>query len=89
MQSLRYLNCVLTILAVLLTLSLWTAWTTTPAGEVLSIAEPAHAQGVANAGAQRKEMIDQLNQLNLKMTELKATLTDGSVRVRVDAMPTE
>ena len=89
MQSMRYLNGVLTILVVLLTLNLWTLWTTTPAGEVMSMAQPAEAQGIANAAAQRKEMIEQLTQINSKMTDLNAILTSQSVRVIVEAMPSE
>ena len=89
MRSLRYLNTVLTILAVLLTFNLWTLWTTTPAGEALSFTEEAHAQGIVNAGAQRKQMIDQLNNLNVKIDKLGATLTNGSVRVRIDDLPEE
>ena len=89
MRSLRYLNTVLTILALLLTLNLWTAWSTTSVGDTLSISRTANAQGIVNAGAQRKEMINQVHQMNIAMVDLKTTLTDGAIRVHVDAIPTE
>lgn len=89
MRSLGYLNAILTVLAVLLTLNLWTAWTATPGGELLSAAQPAHAQGLANAAQQRKEMVDLLKQLNVEFAELKKTLAKGELRVRVEAPPKE
>lgn len=92
MRSLRYLNTVLTLIAILLTLNLYVGWTTTPGGELLSIASEAHAQesgGIANAGAQRKEMIDLLKQMNASVNEMQKTLTNGSARVRVEGGKTE
>lgn len=86
MRSLRYLNSILTVIAVLLTLNLYVAWNTTPAGVAVSFAEEAHAQeagGISNAGAQRKEMIDLLKQLNVNVVGVKKTL-DGGVRVTGD-----
>lgn len=89
MRSLRYLNSVLTIIAVLLTLNLYTMWTASPGGELLSASQEAHAQGIPNAGAQRKQIIDELAALQVSVNDLKTTLTNGSVRVVVDSMPSE
>ncbi len=81
MRSLRYLNVVLTVLTVVLTLHLWTLWT----GEALSSVTPsAHAGGLPDAGAQRKEMIDLLKGMNQKMDQLAALLKSGEARVRVE-----
>ena len=56
MRSIRYLNTVLTVIAMLLTLQLWTLWTSPPA-QTLSAAQMAHARGrpagFPNAAAQR------------------------------------
>ena len=79
MKGLRYLNTMLTILAVLLTLQLWTTWNMAPA----DMATEAHAQGIPDAGAQRKQMIDELKLVNKKVEELKGLLTSGKVRVTV------
>jgi len=84
MRSLRYCNVILTFIAVLLTLNLWTAWVTTPGGSMMSVTDDAHAQGIPNAGAQRKEMVDQLKSVNAEIKSLHATLKSGSVRVKVD-----
>ncbi len=89
MPSLRYLNSVLTLLAVLLSLNLWTTWTMTPASEVVSTSQEAHAQGIPNAGAQRKAILDEVTAVKQAVTDLKTTLTNGSVRVKVDSMPAE
>ena len=83
MPSLRYLNTVLTVIALLLTLNLWTAWTTTAGGQALSVAQPAEA--AINPQAQRHEMIGLLKKLNTNVGELNATLTSGKVRVKVEA----
>jgi len=78
MKSIRYLNTILTVLAVVLTLQLWTAWTTGP--DTLS---EARAQGIPDAGSQREQMIGELKLLNKKVDQLKALLTSGKVRVSI------
>lgn len=80
MRSLRYLNSVLTALAVLLSLNLYLAWSDSP----VSVASEARAQGISNAGAQREEQIALLKQINVNLREMSAALKDGSVRVRVE-----
>jgi peptidoglycan hydrolase CwlO-like protein len=85
MRSLKYLNSILTVLAVLLTLQLYTAWMSPQAP---SMATEAHAQdGIPNAGAQRKEMIDQLKRLSQQVEELNSQFKTGRARVMVEAAP--
>jgi hypothetical protein len=81
MRSLRYLNCMLTVLAVLLTLQLWTTWSASP----VTLSQEAHAQGIPNAGAQRKEMIDTLNNIQRELTATNELLRSGQMRVTIDA----
>ncbi len=85
MKSLRYLNTVLTVIAVLLTVNVWTLWTVTPGGNALSVATEAQAAGLVNAGQQRKEMIEVLRKINADTGEVKSMLSSGSARVRLEA----
>jgi len=78
MTSLRYLNLMLTVLAVLLGLQLWTTWTQSP-----DMVEPAAAQGIPDEGAQRAQMIDQLKLLNKQVDQTRKLLVSGQVRVEV------
>ena len=89
MRSIRYLNTVLTIIAILLTLNLWTLWVITPGGQMLSMAGDAYAQGTANAAEQRKSMIDELKQNNEKVGEIINMLKKGSAKVTVESMPSD
>ncbi|QDU35204.1 hypothetical protein KS4_32840 [Poriferisphaera corsica] len=82
-RSLRYLNGVLTVIAVLLTLNLWAMWQSTPGGEVMSLASKAEAQGIANSGAQRKMIIDELKILNSKAAGITGLLQSGKVVVEL------
>lgn len=84
MKSLRYLNTILTVIAVLLTVNVWTLWNVTPGGNAMSVATEAQAAGIANAGQQRKEIVDAIKSLNANTTELKAMLANGSVRVKIE-----
>jgi hypothetical protein len=78
MAGLRYLNTVLTVLCVLLTLNLYLHWST--GGDAVPAA---HAQGIPDEGAQRAQMIDQMKLTNAKLDQLTALLTSGKVRVTV------
>jgi hypothetical protein len=80
MRSLRYLNSVLTVLAVLLTLQLFTAWTTSPA--MISDAQAA-GSGIPDAGAQRKQIVDELKLLNSKVNQLNTMFSSGAAKVTV------
>jgi hypothetical protein len=78
MRAIHYLNTVLTILAVLLAAQLWTSWTTGP-----DMTRSAAARdGIPDAGAQRKMIIDELKLLNTKVDKLDQLLVSGKVRVR-------
>jgi hypothetical protein len=96
MRSLRYLNTILTVLAVLLVAQLWTTWMTPHlAGADTGVATPAWAQsrgagsggGIPDAGAQRKEMIDLLKKQCVQNEELAGLLRSGEMRVRVEQTP--
>ncbi|MFA9480194.1 hypothetical protein ACERK3_18125 [Phycisphaerales bacterium AB-hyl4] len=88
MHSMKYLNGVLTVLAVVLTLNLWVALTDsdTAASDRLTMTQQAHAQaaGPPNSAQQRREMIDAIKQTNTQLAELKSLLTSGEVRVRAE-----
>ena len=87
MRSLRYLNSVLTLIALLLTLNLITMWSVSPSSDVLSFDSNAHAQGTISAGQQRQDMTDQLKQVNLNINQINENLTNGNVRVQIQAIP--
>lgn len=88
MRSLRYLNTILTVLTVLLALQLWTTWTTP--NQPWDHATQAQAQdGLTNAGAQRKQMIDQTKVVAQKMDQLIALFKNGRARVQVEGMTEE
>ena len=78
MRSIAYLNSILTVLALLLTLQLWTSWTNAP-----SATSPAMAQGIPDEGAQREKIIDQLKLLNSRADGIHSLLSSGKLRVRV------
>lgn len=80
MRSLRYLNTVLTVIAVLLALHLWTLWIGGP-----SAVATAAAPGLGNAATQRRQMVDQLKRLTVKIEELTSLFRSGQARVKVDA----
>ena len=76
MNSLRYLNTILTLLTVLLALCLWTAWSGSPAA-----LPAAQAQGIPDTGAQNLQIIDQLKLLNRRTDEIAGLLASGKLRV--------
>ncbi len=86
MQSLRYLNGILTVLAVLLALNTWVLIAGTPAGTALSTANEAHAQGVGGAAQRQAETVDQLKTLNKTVEAMNKQLQNG-VNVNVKTMP--
>jgi hypothetical protein len=97
MRSSSYLNTVLTVIAVLLGLNLWTAWhggdlAPTPGSQAgdteaafdMHGASPAYAQGIPNAGQQRLQMIRELEQIQTDLAEFRQMFTAGTARVRVE-----
>ncbi|MCC6682733.1 MAG: hypothetical protein IT445_17670 [Phycisphaeraceae bacterium] len=90
MRRLRYLNSVLTVIAVLLTINLYTMWTVTPAGSAMApTSSYAADSGVVDARVQRKEMIDLLKQINSEISAMHSTLSSGKVRVTVENTTSE
>jgi hypothetical protein len=99
MKALRYTNAVLTVLAVLLSIQLWTTWH----GRGLAAIEAAPTQaappdpsirtgapgGLPDAGAQRRDIIDLLKRQVQQSDELTKLLRSGQVRVRVENPPKE
>ena len=85
MRSLRYLNVMLTAVAILLALQLWTAWTAGGSSAILGPAE-AQAVGITNPGAQRNEIIDLLKKQNQLTGQVVDLLKSGNVKVRVTQM---
>lgn len=94
-MSLRYLNMMLTILAVLLALQIWTAWTTaaprssTRVKDFLQYSSVARADGIPNAGMQRKQMLDQLKLQTQKIDDLIKLLKSGQALVRIETPSAE
>ena len=88
MRSLKYLNAVLTLIAVVLTLHLWTMWIGGPGAGALLVAGEARAAGrpvgIPNASAQRKEMVDLLKSQNVKIDQLVKLFKTGKARIKVD-----
>ena len=86
MQSLRYLNTLLLVIAVLLALQLWTAWAggSSPAQTAIA-ASPTPTAGFAGAGQQRKQIVDELKRLNQEMERLTRLFEQGDARVRIDS----
>lgn len=87
-MSKRYLNAVLTVIAVLLALHLVAdrqASTQTPPTSLVS-ASPAWAAstGIPNAAAQRKDMVDLLRKIETNQRNLEALLKSGAARVRIE-----
>ncbi len=79
MRSIRYTNVILTLLAVLLSLQLWTQWTTSSP----VVATTTYAQGIPDSGAQRKQIVDQLKLLNTKVDKLNSMFATGKAVVTV------
>lgn len=91
MKTLRYLNTILTVIAILLTLNVYVQLTGTPAGSAVSIAQEARAadkptRGVGSANAAQ---LSELKSINENLNRLAGKLTDGSIRVKVDSMPAQ
>ncbi len=87
MRSLRYLNTVLTVIAVLLTLQLWTTWSALPdtsVAQARSRVSTSHATGTFNSAAQRAETVKLLRQISKQNAALVDLFRSGKARVRVE-----
>jgi hypothetical protein len=78
MTSLRYLNTVLTVLALLLAAQLYTSWTAAP-----TLVPEARADGIVDLGAVNVEMLGQLKALNAKVDQLSTMFATGKARVAI------
>lgn len=84
MKHLRYLNAVLTVIAVLLTLNLYAMWTTGVA------TAPRYAHAAAKPFPQpQQQTVDQLKLVNKKLDALEQTLTSETFKVTVENLPEE
>ena len=88
MKTVRYLNSVLTVIAVLLTLNLYVQLTVGgPA-----VASTAHAadtakKGVGSTAARQAEMVRSLDELVKVNTLINQTLTNATISVKVENLP--
>ncbi|MEM9019922.1 MAG: hypothetical protein AAGC44_05105 [Planctomycetota bacterium] len=87
MANNRYLNGVLTAIALLLAMNLWVNLHQKEASASLDPATEAMAQGTVSPAQQREAMIREINALGDKIDAIGNKLTDGSIRVKVDSMP--
>ncbi len=88
MTNTKYLNAVLTVIALLLALNLWVGVHPSPS-ESMNPEGQAIAQGSVNAGQQRAEMIKELQGLKSTVESMSKKLTDGSIKVKVEGDPSK
>lgn len=84
MINTKYLNAVLTVIALLLALNLWVGAHQSPASAALDPSSEALAQGRTDAGQQRAKMIEALQNLGSKVEAMNKKLSDGSIKVKVE-----
>ena len=83
MQSVKYLNVVLTAITILLALQLWTSWAGASLDQPIELVSPAHAAGIPNAGHQRQQIVDRLKEVSAKLDQLNDQFRSGKARVRI------
>ena len=83
MNNMKYLNTVLTVLAVLLALNLWVGVQPSPSNQ-FGMEGQAIAQGRVDAGQQRAEMIKELKGVKSTVESMSKKLSDGSITVKVE-----
>ena len=86
MNNMKYLNTVLTVLAVLLALNLWVGANPAP-GQGISLESQAIAQGRVDAGQQRADMIKELKGLKSTVEAMSTKLSSGTITVKVEGEP--
>ena len=91
MPSIRYLNTILTLIAFLLCLQLFTAWSTDVSNvgysAGLDTAQSAYAGGIGSERSgvdQRREIIALINKGNSKLDKLVDLFTSGKAKVKVE-----
>ena len=92
MANIRYLNTILTLIAILLCLQLFTAWSTDVSNVQyragLDTAQSAYAAGIGSERSgvdQRRDIIALINKGNSKLHKLVNLFTSGKARVKVEA----
>lgn len=88
MNNTKYLNAVLTAIALLLALNLWVGVNASPSNNT-SLAGQAIAQGRVDAGQQRAQMIKELVGLKSTVESMSKKLSDGSIKVKVEGDPSK
>lgn len=87
MSTLRYLNGILTVLALLLGLHVWVLLAGSPAvAGFLPDGNTAHAVGVGGTAERQVEIRDELRALNKEVSAMSAKL-DAGLEVSVTSMP--
>lgn len=86
MTNTKYLNAVLTVIAVLLALNLWVGVNPSPSASANPEGQ-AIAQGRVDAGQQRADMIKELKGMKSTIEAMSKKLTDGSIKVKVESEP--
>lgn len=98
MNSLRYLNTVLTMIAILLAVHAWaifigtdnTAPTTSPwVSEAQAAGKTPTGGGIPNAGAQRQQMVDMLKRISQQNESMANLFRTGQARVRLEGVNTD
>lgn len=86
MVSLRYLNGVLTVIAVLLALNFWTvAGSGSLTGAVQTVeAQADSGRGVGSTAARQQEMVQALSRIQQSVDRIERTMTSGSLVVKID-----
>lgn len=77
-KSIRYLNSMLTLIAALLALELWTQWTTSP------IELSTEVQAAINPAVQRQQTNDLLAQISTQNKLLVSLFQSGKAKVTVE-----
>lgn len=85
MNSLRYLNSVLTVIVLLMAFGLWTRWMEGGSMPSSGLVSSAHAAGIPDAGGQRKQIVDELKRVSNELEKLTSMFRSGQARVRVDS----
>lgn len=90
MNSLRYLNGILTVIALLLALHGWALFAGVgPAAAHAASGKSPTGGGIPNAGAQRKQTVDMLKRISQQMDGLTQMFRTGQARVRLEGVNVE
>jgi len=84
-NSIRYLNSVLTVIAVLMMLGLWTRWAGGTNPQDLAMIQSANAAGIPNAGNQRQQIVNEIKRLSTQVENLSDLFRSGQARVRLNS----